>query len=930
MQLHIISLIMVLTLSLNSYLVFVDFAAASPQESSIIIKENLKITQIYNETIFILNITAENSKPIFSLINEDIDNIQYFGVVIYNLNLTDRTLRWFFSDLNPIKDFPFLMEKGFLVKMSVKSDNLEQIILNKLSDKFKTKFVKIESDYHITGGKYGLYIDDFLLSLNYTYKGFYNLNEYLKPVGIKYEIKGSIQQLIFIYITPFAVSPDIYSKRIFNINYSRYLENITSSEFSSESKIEFFLYGMAVHESIPKITWLSSYENNWVTYSYYNIGKNERVGKVSLNCSKLDPFVLVTQTANPGVFNSTTKLYILIYNYGTVDAYNITVKVNLPSGITANNDTLVFSKVSPNQFSKKYLELSSSINESKIFEFPPPEVYWKLGNTVIKTVGNPLKVGYKVASFASLSYIIFPNKVAGELHDILNIPTEFKIIVNNTGNVEAKNVKLILDYLNQNIGDIKHNDSSFMIFEVEPYKFKIVPNGSVAIPGFTITYEYNNKTEKLESKNPYFYTFSSYFSYVNYLSLTQQELNNVISPPKINLAWSSIALGSPRLIIINSTLKELEKQGIKYSGPDSFTKKEDRIEVRYSFNRGDRHTISLALNFSNYSHYIITPIYQYVEPFQTKILVPPLVFSSAILVKKETNSTLIGVGSYLNVTVILSNLSNDTIYNVDLYDEIPIGWKFISGLNRTFASSLKPKTNLTLTYIIEAIEPTFNYLPSAKANYYFFGNNWNSISSQVNILIKLIVKFKILDWNMKNLTEAILRIKDSKGNLLGNYTVKNGILEWEGFVGSITIDVIFRNQIVNSNSFYLTSKNTSITIKTYVFDLNLSLKDIFGLNIKNAKVYLESSNLTIYPNAKGNLLIFEGIPKGLYYLNIEIGNYKYKVPIVIDERFSQNINMGLPLIEIGSIILDLQTLIAIILLFFLAFFIYITISLRKK
>jgi hypothetical protein len=183
---------------------------------------------------------------------------------------------------------------------------------------------------------------------------------------------------------------------------------------------------------------------------------------------------------------------------------------------------------------------------------------------------------------------------------------------------------------------------------------------------------------------------------------------------------------------------------------------------------------------------------------------------------------------------------------------------------------------------------------------------------------------------MNKLNNAILKIKDSKGNVLGNFTVKDGLVEWEGFVGSISVDIVFKNNIVSRNSYYLTSKNTSIDIKTYVFNLNLVVKDIFGLDLKDIKVYLQSSNLTVYPEIKDGYFFFEGIPKGLYSLNIEISNNNYKIPIIIDERFSQNINIGLSIIKIGNIILDLQLIIGLILLIFLMFFIYIILRLKRK
>jgi uncharacterized repeat protein (TIGR01451 family) len=924
------SMLMIFILSLNLYYASLIPNLFAYQNSEVIVKENLKIIQIYNETVFVSNLTVRDNKPIFTVINDEFNNLKNFELVIFNINLTERTLKWFIGELNPIRNLPFLLEKGFLFTFKLKEENKEQHFINKLSDKFKTKFVKIDSNFYVTGGNFGVYLDDFLLSLNYTYKGFYLLNEHLKPVGIIYKVDNDVQQLILLYFTTLATSPDIYTKRLFSINYTRFLSNITSSEFSTNSTLEFYFYGMIVHESKPTLSWFSSYENNWVTYSNYRLNKNEAIGKISVNSSKIDPFILVTQSANPGVFNSTTKLYISIYNYGTVEANNITVKVKLPEGINSNNNTLIFNKVSPNSYSKKYIEISVSLNESKIIDIPPPEVYYKVGNTVIKNIGNPLRIGYKVKNFPVLSYILFPNKVAGELTDILDSLTEFRITVNNTGDAEAKDVKLILDYLSQPIGDIKPNSSDFIIFGIEPNKLKFVPPGSASIFNVTITYRYDNKTEKLENIYPYFYTFSSAFSYVNYLSLSQKKLPNVILPTKIQLAWSSIALGAPRSAILNSTVSDLEKLGLIYTGPDSFSKRGNKIEVKYSFLRGEKHTVSLAMNFSSYSHYIVAPFYQYVEPLKIKFLVPPLVFSSAIVIKKEVNNTVIGVGSYLDVTVTLTNLSNETIYNVELYDEITTGWKYISGLNRTFAPILSPKTNLTLKYVIEASSPEFNNLPSANANYYFFGEFWNSKSNPVDLLIKLIIKFNIFDWNMNKLNNATLIIKDTKGKILGNFTIKDGLIEWEGFIGSINVDIIFKNNVVARKSYYLTPKNTSLNIKTYVFNLNLTIKDIFGLNLKDIKVYLQSSNLTMYPNIKDGYFFFEGIPKGLYSLNIEISNNDYKIPIIIDERFSQNINIGLPIIKIGNIILDLQLIIGLILLTFLIFFIYIILRLKRK
>jgi len=84
------SMLMIFILSLNLYYASLIPNLFAYQNSEVIVKENLKIIQIYNETVFVSNLTVRDNKPIFTVINDEFNNLKNFELVIFNINLTER------------------------------------------------------------------------------------------------------------------------------------------------------------------------------------------------------------------------------------------------------------------------------------------------------------------------------------------------------------------------------------------------------------------------------------------------------------------------------------------------------------------------------------------------------------------------------------------------------------------------------------------------------------------------------------------------------------------------------------------------------------------------------------------------------------------------------------------------------------------------
>lgn len=896
------------------------------------LEEKLNIYQIFNETIFELNISYTNDTDILKLGNE-LSRLNNYTIIVANLNMTERSLRWFFSEYNPMNRFPFLIEKGavFAFSYNETANVNKNNIISSIEDFFKAKFIIVNETstktFLVTGGNLETYIAKTLEAIKYNHGGFYNLTSRLFPKVLIYEYKKQgVRNLTLIGTTYLATSPQISSSNVFTIDYTRFLGNITRSEMSSRSVINFYFYGISVLNSTLKLKWNTGYLQHWITTAQYIVNEGEKLERLTFTVSKIDPLVIVMQRVKPAFTNSSSNLYVSVFSLGSSNATEVKVKLNLPSWLSAENDTLIFKNVSSST-QEKSVKISVMGNlTSGVYEISSPIAYYKKGDTNFTTIGNTILLGYKVKSFASLSFYVTPSSISGP--DVLSGPSDFSIRVFNNGNANASNLRLLTDYLDQRLLNLTAGKNDTFPFSINPVFYKEIPKGADVFNGLILSYY--NGTQKYEIKIPYspLFSFSSAFPFINFLSLSARDYSNVFNLTKVNLQWDSIALGLSRSSIILVDSKLLTKQGLVHAGKDSFDERNGIIQAKYSFNRGYSHVISISLNITKNENLVI-PVFQISEPLKRSVLMDPIVISSALILTKHLNSTTLKVGGHLLINVTLTNKGSSVIYNVDLRDYLSPGWVLINGNNRTFIETLKPNETITLRYIAKAEFPTSAEIGSAIAFFDFFGKTLTVSSGAITLNILSQVSFYIYGWNFSKLNSGILKIYDTKGLSVANLTIENGSTTWEGYIGRFIVKVVYENNEVLSKEIQITAYNTTFNLRAYVFDLKVKLLDLFGNPISdaNVKVY---GNVSRSPTLGNGYYEFYNLPKGVYYLIIKVGSYEYKMPLGVDSSTSETITLNLPLIKIFSIVLDVSLVVGIILVLFVILFFYAYIRTKKS
>jgi uncharacterized repeat protein (TIGR01451 family) len=886
--------------------------------------EELNIYHIYNETIFSLNLTYYNNTDILKLGNY-LSHINNYTIIIFNLNQTERLLRWFLSPLNPISTFDFLIEKGIVLKIyydSISNINTNYLIY-KANIALKTKFLALNVTNNfillVSGGNYTNLISNTLKLINYKYKGLYELFSSSSPEALIYQYNSQgLRKLILIKTSTFTTTPQIKTEKTFQIDYTQYLGNLTKSEMSSKSELNFYLFGLNVINSTLQINWNTGYDKHWITQGKYILNSSQKIGKVVITASKLDPFIIIFQRMSPGVFNSTSKMIVSVFNIGAFNVKQVKVKLNLPNWLSSTNDTLVFNNVTFSMQSKSLNVTVIGQLSPGVYEIPAPVAYYSYGSTNFTTIGNTIQVGYKVKHFASLSFYIRPS--SSQWPDLFSSLTDLYIVVLNTGNVNATNVHIKIDYFDTVMSNVTANGNVTFPISMQPLSFNNLPVGADVFYNATITYTNSSQTYSIKIPASSLATIGSLYSYVNYLStnlipsINEAQLNRTV------FKWLANILGTARSVIFWTKKSYLNSQGLIHSGTDSFSEVSDTIQTSYSSIRGSSVYISISLNITKHDSFVI-PFFENVTPIKKIILQSPLVFSSALILEKSTNSTLIKINQTLAIKVTITNKGSSPLFDVYAQDILAEGWKLTSGAKSVYKEILFPNESITIEYSALPISPKSPNIGQTNAQFNVFGIKFNSTIASYELKIFIQVLLDINKWNGLKLSSGSLLLYDSKGNLVANITIADGKAMWPGYIGNFTAKVIYQGVNVLTQQIVVTSSNTTFSLRTYIFDLRIKLTDLLGLPIKNADVKV-IGNLTQVLSYSDGFYTLNNIPKGMYLLVIKVGSYEYKVPIVIDESTNTKIEIPLSIIDIEGFTIDFSLIIGVLIILFIALFAY--------
>jgi len=896
------------------------------QESSL--RENINIFHIYNETLFNLNIIYYNNTDILNL---DISFNSYV-IIISNLNNTERSLRWFFSQYNPLDSFNFLIEKGFVIK--IVSNSSQSISLNNLENKlnilFKTKFLlytKSQNELiYITGGNYSQYIKELLSLIDYKFDGFYNLIIENTPDLVIYEyFSNGTRKLQTYFLSSYTVGSDIYTSNIFKIDYSKYLANLTRSNVSSESKLNFYLFGLIPLNSTLNLNWKTGYDTNWIAISNYTLNSDNKIGNVIIRASKLDPFIIIYQRIEPAILNSTSKLIVSVFNLGSLKVPQVTVELNLPNWISANNNSLVFKDVT-SVIQEKSIDITVSGNVTAgVYQIEAPIAYYTYNSTSFKTIGNTFQIGYKVKQFPSLGFYVKPS--SSEWPDILSRLTTLNVFIINTGNYNASDVEINLDYYKTFVGNIAAGKNITYPISLQPSSFNQIPAGASVFNSITITYYNGSQSYNVKIPSSSLATLGSSFSYINYFRIKSEVVSSEVNETSIFVRWLMVAFGSTRSATVTVDDNILSSQGLIFLSRGSFNKYGNSIQATFSYPRGYSSYAVLFLNVTKKDIFII-PAFMNIAPLSKNILIDPIIITNALVLRKTTNSSIIKINNPVEVTLTLTNYGTAPIYNVTATEIVSKGWNITAGSTKLFKEILLPNESISISYITVPYAPETANLGNTSAHFIIAGYKFNTSISSFELKISKFIEFNIYKWNYLDLNEGQLKIFDINNNLIAQISIKNGKASWEGYLGSFKLLVSYRNVTVLMQNVNVTYKTDILNLRTNVFDIKVRVYDAFGFMINNAQVIL-SGNITELAQFS-NIYNFLGIPKGVYILTVKIGNYQYSIPIVIDETTSNDITIRLPVLILSNNVIPISYVVGSLMVVFVILFVYSYLKQTRK
>lgn len=895
------------------------------------LKESLNIYHLYNETVFLLNITYYNNTDILKL-NDILNYINNYTIIIFNINQTERTLRWFLSQYNPLYNSDSLIEKGILLKfyLDENADINLTLLINKSQDLLRARLILLNktSNYIslIGGGNYTYYIKRVLSAIHYSARGLYNLTQLMQPNGLVYQFdKSGLRKLYFLFTSSLTTSPEIKTSKTFKIDYTRYLENLTRSDFSSYSEINFYLFGLNAINSTLDLKWNVGYNTHWISQAKFILSSNNKLGKVIITASKLDPFIIVSQRFDPAVFNSTSKLLISVFNLGSFNVTEVKVDFKLPQWLSAPNSTLIFKNVTGSILEKSVdVKIVGPVNTG-IYEISAPIATYKYGSTNITTIGNTFLVGINVKKFAALSFYLKPS--TSQWPDLLSRGTDLNIVILNTGNSNATNVHIKLDYLDIKLPDLAVKGNLTFPITIQPSQYSKIPIGGDVFYNATLSYENGTKTFNVNIPASSLATIGSLFSFVNYLTVNANLFLKNFNLGTVGLKWTMKTLGLARSSTLYVPIDILKAQNLTYAGSDSFSLQGESIVAPYTAARGYSSDVFLRINITSYNSFVI-PLYQKTLPLTKNIIMDPLVFTSALIINKSINATIVKLNQEIEVKINVLNKGESAIYNLTIQDILSKGWNITQGSNKLVVKVLSSNETVSLIYKAKAISPISQTMGQIVANFTLNGFDLSYNLTKFEVKIYMPAQFSILNWNKENLNEGYLIIYDKNGNMLANVTISEGKAYWDGYIGNFTAIVYYKKINVLKQNFIVTSFNNTFVLKTYVFNINLRITDIFGNTISSANVKL-IGNLTINSELLNNYFYLHNIPKGVYNLVIKIGNYEIKTPIYIDETVSKKINITLPVIVLGNVALDVGLIIGILLILFITLFAYYYLRIRK-
>lgn len=922
MKIYSIALLMIILI----YITTINFNYIKAQESY---SENLRIYQIYDKTIVTGIFSGKYVKALLPITLTH--GLKYFSFSIAKFTPNTANAYWFINN-NPEKESSdYLYWRGVYLNITYENSNYNpHDLIDWISNNFNIVFEKLASTstsyVFYTGGNLEL-LSELLLNstIDWGASGFLNLFRHNAINYIEYRFNNSMNTIIMttVFHTPRSMLPQ-KSNMVSLLNYTKiFNETISTSALSDDSLITFNLYGISVNKSdisyITNAKWFSGPNNHWITTGIFRFPSGVTIQKMN---------IYVTLFNQPLIFSITTNKSHLLDN----DVLSITINVTNPNPVSINNVSInlilpeAFKEAPSLDVTVGNIKPSSSLSQSVSLHYTHSEqkilrirfMYsYADGLTLVQGYANDIIISTLESRFPLITYYIKSLTNTSFIDGSSSVT--YNVTVQNIGDANATKVKIHIGAYYIDLGQLNEGKSITYRISYDPKNItfaSLIPKGAEASPPIYVTFIYENNTYSLLS-NSTLPSLSKTFS--NYAILIGTYTpKSLMFTSQYTVEWNIVNIGAAKSVVMILDKSKFSTIGLVHGKNDDFNETSKYLITRKTISFNQSIVISLSLYATRNDTFILPPLFENITGLPL-IMMEPAIFTNAIYVTKNVDKLSLNMNDNLLVTLSIQNLGSKPIFSVLINDTIPAGWGLVEGSSVIKLQKLNSSSAYTLKYIIKAIDPQSQVLPSGDVTFSINNIRLRVVSNKIVIYVRLMVNMNVVTWNDLPVQSGTLIIKDLFSNNSTALPIQDGKTTWYGYVGTFNVQVIYRNITVYNSSLKLTSNSSTLVIKTAIYPFTIKTVDILN-NPINSRIYIYF-NKTLFEQGNNSVTAF--LPVGSYSIVIQYNEKILTIPLDVSGPSMEPVNIRFNTITIGGLQIDLSILILLVTLIFILAMIYI-------
>jgi len=908
------------------YIAITNFNIVIAQEPY---SEHIQIYQIYDKTI----VTGIFSGKYVKILLPDnfIQGLKYFSISVARFTPNTANVYWFINNNPERESLNYLYWRGVYINITYDNPSYNpNDLVNWISDKFHMAFQNLNSTptsyiFYSSGDLDTFY--ELLLNniVDWNALGFLTLFKQHTVNYLEYRFFNKTNEIIMttVFNTPYSMIPQKLNT-ISLFNYTKIFNyTLMTSPYSVSSLITFNLYGMSVNRSdisyITSTKWISGPITHWVTTGTFTFPSNTIIQKMNIYATIFNQPLIFSIIPDKShlIDNDTLRITINVTNPSSVSVKDAMINLIIPNAFEETpNITVYIGDVNPNSTISKSILLHYTHSEQKVLRIRSMYSYEE-GSTTVQGYANDILISTNLPHFPSIIYYI------KSLTNTVNIDgsnaVTYEVKIDNIGDDNASNVKLHMGTYYVNIGQLERGKSLNYKINYDPRNItfaSLIPKGAEASPPIYVTFTYENMTYTLLS-NATFPSLSKVFS--NYAILIGEYMpQSSMFTSQYTVKWSIVNVGGSKPVSLMLDKFKLSAMGLVHGQYDDFNETPKYLITTKTIGFNQSITLSLSLYATRNDTFILPPLFQNISGLPL-IVIEPAIFTNAVHISKNINKLSLNINDDLTVILYVQNLGSKPIFAITVNDTLPSGWKLINGSSVINLPKLNANSTYELKYMIKAINPQSQLLPSANVTFYVNNIKLHTASKQVTIHVRLSVNINIVAWNDEPLRTAYLTIRDTFSNNATELSIQNGRVVWNGYVGIFNMQVIYRNITVYNASVNVVGNSSTLTLKTSVYPFVIRTVDILN-NPVDAKISIYY-NKTLFE--QGNNVVSTLLPIGSYNIIVETNGEMRSIPLDVSGPSIEPIDIKFNVIGVNGVQIGVPVLMLLITLILIMVIVYV-------